>query len=151
MTRKLFSPVSHGDRDPDIETFMKPSQTNPWAADEHSTVGYNAKFSDAAGSHDVSGSGIDRSEDYDAFARPSTTNYDIDYPHQGLSRLIDDQADMGSGSKLLGGGGDVSKNQVGGVGYDRPRSPNKLSTRAIHKNPESLGGINRQGTRGRGR
>jgi hypothetical protein len=67
-----------------------------------------ARWDDNAGTHDVAGYGIDRSQDYEAFARPSTFQ-------ENLTKLLDDQDDLPAG-KLLGGGGLVSANKVGGVG-----------------------------------
>ena len=64
-----------GDRDPDIQDFMSPSQTNPWAQDDHSTTGYAASRwdNDTAGDSNWAGMGVDGADGSEAFARPSTS------------------------------------------------------------------------------
>jgi hypothetical protein len=68
-TRKQINRGFYGFQSDDAD-FLKPdgaAGTDPWAADDHSTVGYNAKFDDAAGTKNYAGSGIDGADDLAEF------------------------------------------------------------------------------------
>jgi hypothetical protein len=135
-----------GEQDPDIESFLRPDNTDPWAQGGNSGVGYNAKFSDCQGDNGRGGNySVDSWGDNSQYTGAGRHG-DIDAPHQELSYLIDDQRDQPAG-ELLGGGGPVSDNKVGGVGPGRPRFAPKPPGRQINR--DSLGGVNRAGTRGR--
>jgi hypothetical protein len=106
-TRKQLSKGARGyGDDPNNFDFLSPSNTNPFLDDGHSTVGYNARFDDAAGSSNYAGHGVDGAVDNEAFLSPSQARTDESYEniHQNLYRLIDGQADQPSGPMLTGGG-----------------------------------------------
>jgi hypothetical protein len=127
----------------DEEEFLKPSNTNPYEQSA-SGVGFNAKFDDDAGTKDWAGYGVDGANDTEAFARPSWTG-DVDAPHQGLGGLVDDVDGMGSGNKLTGGGGPLTKDY--GVADGKPRYAAKNVGAAGQKNRDSRGGRDRTGGR----
>lgn len=92
----------------DDETFLAPSKaSNPFSSGEASGHGYNAKWSDSDGHERGAQS---QGADDASFLRPSWEGDYSDAPHTRLSQLIDNQEDFGSGNKLTGGGGPVSRN-----------------------------------------
>ena len=100
----------------DDEAFLK-ANTDPWKASA-SGEGYQGRRWD-------DDTGYKRGEqsmggDESSFLRPSQSETDWDAPHERLSRLIDGQVDQPAG-EILGGGGPVSDNKVGGVGAGKPR------------------------------
>jgi hypothetical protein len=113
--------------------------SNPYAADGHSSYGYDAKFDDVAGTRDLFGYGDDSkgqdwrasgevASDNAAFLRRSNLG-DGDYAHQNLGSMIDDLDGMGSGNKLTGGGGPLRQDK--GVGAGSPRhAPKNTPARA---------------------
>jgi hypothetical protein len=102
----------------DDEEWLRPSQTNPYEASA-SGVGYQgSRWDDDAGTHDYAGHGDDGATDAEAFLRPSSYG-DADYAHQNLGRIPDDVDGMGSGNKLTGGGGPLTKDY--GVADGKPR------------------------------
>jgi hypothetical protein len=129
----------------DDEQFLTPdgpAGTDPYKADDYSSVGYNVRWDDDAGTRDYAGQGIDGVDDLKSFLAPSWTG-DVDYAHQNLGRIIDGTDGMGSGNKLLGGGGPVK-----GGGPGKPRyAPKDVGTSGL-TNRDSLGGVDRTG-RGR--
>lgn len=140
---KKYGPQSHGDRDPDIEQFLKPDNTNPW---DHkaSGVGYNASKDDDGGTSGRRDSyGVDDWRGNDEFMAgdASVQNMDHDAPHQRLSALIDNDPSLPSG-KLINGGGPLGR--TGGVGPGKARYAPKTGPQV---NRDSRGGISRQGRR----
>jgi hypothetical protein len=136
--------TGYGEVDPDIDQFLKPDNTDPYKASA-SGVGYNARYDDDAGTSGKNNNyGVDSWGDNSDYI--GGWHGDVDQPHQSLSGLIDGQEDQPAGP-LLGGGGPVSDNKVGGVGPGRPRFAPKPPGRQINR--DSLGGVNRAGTRGR--
>jgi hypothetical protein len=101
----------------DDEAWLRPSQTNPYEASA-SGVGYNASKDDDAGTHGHGHGDGTWAADNDAFLRPSYTG-DVDYAHQNLGSIPDDVDGMGSGNKLTGGGGPLTKDY--GVSDGKPR------------------------------
>lgn len=135
----------HGFSD-DSEEFLKPSSTNPRQTSA-SGVGYQgSRWDDDAGTRDLAGYGVDGADDSAEFLRASSGGIDYDAPHQKLSGLIDGQYDHSAG-KLLGGGGPVSDNKVGGVGRGGPTHAPKNVGAAGQKNWDSRGGVSRGGRR----
>jgi hypothetical protein len=141
-----FSPNKGApNKDDSLEDFLKPSNTDPYQASA-SGHGFNARFDDDAGTHNYAGHGVDGAGDNEAFLRASDTGPDIDAPHQRLSGLIDNQADLPAG-RQLGGGGPVSDNKHGGVRPGRPRYAAKNVGAAGQKNWDSKGGRDCNGGR----
>jgi len=84
MTKRF--PVNRGFRGfvSDDESFLAPDDvagTDPWASDGHSTVGYDAKFDDGAGTRDYAGYGDGGATDNEAFLAPLWSG-DTDYVPQ---------------------------------------------------------------------
>jgi hypothetical protein len=106
----------------DDEEFLK-ANTNPWKA---SSSGQDSRWSDDRGyergeqSRGGSQAWESRGADDASFLAPSQSQTDWDAPHERLSKLIDGQTDQPAGP-ILGGGGKVSSNKVGGVGAGPPR------------------------------
>jgi hypothetical protein len=98
----------------DEAEFLK-AERSPWEASA-SGVGYNQKFSDDDGFR--RGSNHDDSDS--AGLRNKLPEETGESPHEKLARLIDGQVDQPAG-KMLGGGGGVSDNKVGGVGRGGPK------------------------------
>jgi hypothetical protein len=136
--KKQINKGFYGFESDDAE-FLRPdgaAGTDPFKADGHSTVGYNARFDDVAGTRDYEGYGDYRGErDEEAFLRPSTNRpHESDASiHEDLADLIDGQRDQPTGP-ITGGGGPVSDNvtrtgrdgQWSGSGRKGPRYKNPL-------------------------
>jgi hypothetical protein len=132
-----------GEKDPDAQAFLR-SDPSPWNADGHSTVGFNAKFEDDAGTRDYAGYGVDGADDSEAFLRPSSVG-DIDGVNANHGYLIDNDPSLPN-NKLLAGGGPLS--QKGGIGAGPPRHAPKNVGHAGQQNRDARGGIDKTG-RGR--
>jgi hypothetical protein len=112
-----------GDQDPDIESFLRPdgaAGTDPWKADGHSTVGYDAKFQDSDG---FARGTLGFTEDDPSFRSPSWTG-DRDDVNANHGYLIDNDPSLPS-NKLIAGGGALS--QKGGIGAGPRVMPRRMS------------------------
>jgi hypothetical protein len=111
-----------GDKDPDAAAFLRPER-DPWEASA-SGIGYSARYDDDTGH--VRGANWDDSDDHGLVNRlPDERRDDA---HEGLGSLIDDDTGMGSGNKMTGGGGPLTKGR--GVGDGKPRyAPKRLAPR----------------------
>ena len=115
----------YGHAGKDDAEWQPKSDSNPWQH-EASGHGYNARWDDDSGvsrgeqSRGGSQAWESRAADEAAFLSPSQSQTDWDAPHERLSRLIDGQVDQPAG-EILGGGGPVSDNKVGGVGPGKVR------------------------------
>jgi len=112
-TRKQINKGFYGFQTDDAE-FLTPdgaAGTNPWVADAHSTVGYNASKDDSAGTHDLAGYGIDGADDLADFLAPSWVG-DSDGVHGKLNVLIDNDPSMPNPA-VIGGGGPLDGPDVG--------------------------------------
>jgi hypothetical protein len=136
-TRKQINKGFYGFETDDAE-FLKPSNTNPYEASA-SGVGYNASKDDDYG-YDRGALGF--TDDDPSFRRPSFTG-DVDHAHQNLRQIVDDADGMGSGNKLTGGGGPLTKDY--GVNDGRPRFASKAGNKV--QNRDSKGGRDRAGGR----
>jgi hypothetical protein len=113
-----------GDQDPDAASFLKPDAnggTDPFATSDYSDTGYNARFDDGSGhirgaNHDDSGRILRNKLPYERTADVSDR----------LAGIIDSDEGMGSGNKLLGGGGPVSK---GGAPRFAPKTGPRTNAR----------------------
>jgi hypothetical protein len=100
--RKNLKGYGHSGED-DAE-FLKIDR-DPWEASA-SGQGYNARFDDDTGyKRGEQSMGGDEA----SFLRASQSETYGDQPHDRLAGLIDSDTGMGSGNKLTGGGGPVSK------------------------------------------
>jgi hypothetical protein len=135
-TRKQINRGFYGFKTDDAE-FLKPSNTNPYEASASGVDYQGSRWDDDAekGNHGFF-------SDDEAFRRPSFTG-DIDYAHQNLGQIVDDVDGMGSGNKLTGGGGPLTKNY--GVNDGRPRFASKAGNKV--QNRDSRGGRDRAGGR----
>jgi hypothetical protein len=138
-TRKQINRGFYGFETDDAE-FLKPdgaAGTDPYAADGHSTYGYDAKFDDNAGTRDYAGHGDDAfaqdwrtsgevASDNEAFCRRSDLG-DGDIAHTNLGSLTDDVDGMGSGNKMTGGGGPLTKGKGVGDGKLRGAKSPKIT------------------------
>jgi len=141
MPRKNYL-SGFGEKDPDIDEFLKPSCTDPW---DHkaSGVGYNATKDDDGGTSGRRDSfGLDDWRGNDPFmAGDASYQGDRDYVHQKLNALIDNDPSLPSG-KLNAGGGPLGR--TGGVGPGKPRYAPKTGPR---RDRDNIGGVSKQGRR----
>jgi hypothetical protein len=123
MVRRKNYVSGFGEKDPDANAFLKPDNTNPFEASA-SGVGYHGnRFDDDTGyKRGQQSMGGDEA----SFLKPSWTG-DLPDVHDKLADIIDSDESMGSGNKITGGGGALSKGR--GIGSGGPRFEPKTGKR----------------------